>query len=503
MSDPSLHHSITPSLLPLSWTIAGSDSGGGAGIQADLKTFQSLGVHGCSAITAITAQNTRGVQRVEHVAPGMIQAQLFALAEDLPPASIKIGMLGGTAAVQAVADFLDTVKTYVVCDPVMMATRGGALLDDAAYNTFRDEILPRVDLLTPNVPEAERLLSRRIDSPAEAEQAARDLLKLGVKAVLFKGGHMGSPMSCDYWTHGTESAWLNSPRLATEHSHGGGCTLSAAIAAGRARGLDELSAITLAKTYTNQGLRGGGGIGGGRGPVSHDGWPTNPDDLPWITTTAAASPDRLRFEAEGPLPLGVYPIVDRADWLERLLPAGLKLVQIRVKDLEGAALEAEIRRAVDLSRRFGARLYINDHWRLALRFGAYGVHIGQDDLPGTDLVALQKAGLRLGLSTHNFAELARAMQIIPSYVAIGTLFHSPSKTFSHNPLGLDPFRLMKPLAGVPVVAIGGISLALAGEVEAAGADGLAVISDVLAASDPAQRVREWLSRSPKNGPSST
>jgi thiamine-phosphate diphosphorylase len=137
-----------------------------------------------------------------------------------------------------------------------------------------------------------------------------------------------------------------------------------------------------------------------------------------------------------------------------------------------------------------------------LELGAYGVHIGQDDLPGTDLVALQKAGLCLGLSTHNYAELARALQVIPSYVAIGTLFHSPSKTFTHNPLGIESFRRMKPLAGVPVVAIGGITLALAGEVEAAGADGLAVISDVLAAPDPAGRVREWRSRAPKIGPSS-
>lgn len=505
MSDPiapSPHPPIAPSSPPLSWTIAGSDSGGGAGIQADLKTFQGLGVHGCSVITSLTAQNTRGVQRVEHVAPGMIQAQLFALAEDLPPASIKIGMLGGTAAVQAVADFLDTAKTYVVCDPVMMATRGGTLLDAAAFNTFRDEILPRVDLLTPNVPEAERMLSRRIDSPTDAEQAARDLLKLGAKAVLLKGGHMAGPVCCDYWTNGTDSAWLNSPRLATEHNHGGGCTLSAAIAAGRALGLDELSAITIAKAYTNQGLRAGGGVGSGRGPLSHGGWPANPDDLPWITTAAATSIERLRFLPEGPLPLGVYPIVDRADWLERLLPAGLKLVQIRVKDLEGAALEAELRRAVDLSRRFEARLYINDHWRLALRFGAYGVHIGQDDLPGTDLVALQRAGVRLGMSTHNYAELARALQVIPSYIAIGTLFHSPSKTFAHKPLGIESFRRMKPLAGVPVVAIGGITLARADEVEAAGADGLAVISDVLASTDPAGRVREWQSRAPKIGPSS-
>lgn len=496
MPDPTApppHYPIVPP-LPLAWTIAGSDSGGGAGIQADLKTFQGLGVHGCSVITSLTAQNTLGVQRVEHVSPGMIEAQLLALARDLPPAAIKIGMLGGAGAVQSVADFLDTVKTFVVCDPVLAATRGGALLDEAAYNTFRDGILPRVDILTPNIPEAERLLSRRIASPEAVEAAARDLLKTGAKAILLKGGHSTGPLSSDYWTEGTTSGWLNSPRIATEHSHGGGCTLSAAIAAGRALGLDSLSAVTLAKAYTNQGLRGGGGIGSGRGPLAHEGWPRNPAFLPWITDHAPTSLERLTFPPEGPVPLPVYPIVDRARWLEVLLPAGIRLIQIRVKDLAGPELVRELSRAVELAKRFDAKLYINDHWQLALELGAYGVHIGQDDLPATDLVALQKAGLRLGMSTHNHGELARALQVIPSYIAIGTLFHSPSKTFSHKPLGLESFRRLRPLSPVPVVAIGGITLDRAPEVLAAGADGVAVISDLLAAPDPAAQARKWLGK---------
>lgn len=474
---------------PIVWTIAGSDSGGGAGIQADLKTFQGLGVHGCSVITSLTAQNTQKVSRVEHVSPGMIAAQLYALQSDLPPAAIKIGMLGSLASVQAVADFLDAAKARVVCDPVMVATRGGALLDDAAHNTFRDEILPRVELLTPNVPEAERLLSRTIRDAAEAEQAAQDLLKRGPKAILLKGGHMEGPLCQDYWTDGIRSAWLSSERLDTTQTHGGGCTLSAAIAAGLALGLDELSAIVVAKAYTNQGLRTSHRLGEGRNPLAHGGWPADPRDLPWITDTAAQALARISFPAEERLKL--YAIVDRADWVEKLAALGVDPIQLRAKDLAGAALETEVVSAIASARRHGVRLYINDHWQLALRLGAYGVHLGQDDLPGTDLQALQAAGLRLGLSTHNYAEIARAMQLIPSYLAIGTLYESPSKTFVHAALGLESFRKMRPLVGVPVVAIGGITFERAPEVYAAGADGVAVISDLTKAADLPARVGQW------------
>jgi hydroxymethylpyrimidine kinase / phosphomethylpyrimidine kinase / thiamine-phosphate diphosphorylase len=482
-------------LKPIVWTIAGSDSGGGAGIQADLKTFQGLGVHGCSVITSVTAQNTRGVQNLEHVSAGMISAQLFALEDDLKPAALKLGMLGSAEGVQAIADFLDTAKTFVVCDPVLAATSGKHLLDHAAFDAFRDELLPYVNLLTPNLHEAAALLSRRIESTAAMEEAAHELLKFGVKSVLLKGGHADwNGPAQDFWTNGKDSAWLTSPRIETAHTHGGGCTLSAAITAGIALGLDELSAITLAKAYVNQGLRGAVPVGGGRNPLAHGGWPHEPQDLPWISKDWNSA--RLKFPEAGKLP-PLYVVVDRAEWIAKLLPLGAKLVQLRAKDLSGAELEAEVKRAVELGRQFDAQVYINDAWELALKHGAYGVHLGQDDMPTADLAAIQKAGLRLGLSTHNYAEVARAMSVIPSYLAIGTLFESPSKSFEHRPLGLENFRKMRPLVGVPVVAIGGITLERAPEVFAAGADCCAVISDVTKADDVAARVAAWLGQGKK------
>lgn len=492
-SVPSPQHSTTPPLPPsppVAWTIAGSDSGGGAGIQADLKAMQALGVHGCSAITALTAQNTQGVQRIEHASPGMIEAQLLSLQQDLPPAAIKIGMLGSTAAIKTVAEFLKQRDTYVVCDPVMVATRGGALLEPTALGALRDDLLPRVDLLTPNLPEAAALVSRKLDSPEEVEDVARELLRLGVKSVLIKGGHGSGPLCQDFWTNGSEQAWLSSPRWDVVHSHGGGCTLSSAIAAGVARGLPELDAIALAKAYTNRGLRSARKIGQGRGPIGQGGWPDDPADLPWITEHAGQALDRIAFPPLDP-GFALYPIVDRAERVERLLELGVTLVQLRAKDLDGAALEAEVTRAVQAGRRAGARVFINDAWELALRHGAYGVHLGQDDLPLANLDVLARAGLRLGISTHSYAEVARALAVVPSYVALGTLYESPSKTFAHAPLGLEAFARIRKLIPVPVVAIGGITLERAPDVRRAGADAVAVISDLTQAPDIAARVAAW------------
>lgn len=477
---------------PIAWTIAGSDSGGGAGIQADVKAMQALGVHGCSVVTALTAQNTQGVQRVEHASPGMIESQLLSLQHDLPPAAIKIGMLGTTAAIKCVAEFLKQRDTFVVCDPVMVATRGGALLEPTAFGALRDDLLPRVDLLTPNLPEAETLVSHKIDSPAEAEKAAAELLRLGVKSVLIKGGHGSGSWCQDYWTNGRASAWLTSPRWSVQHNHGGGCTLSSALAAGVAHGLPELDAAVLAKAYTNHGLRANRSLGSGRGPIAQGGWPDDPADMPWLTDHAEQAADRLAFPAldDG---FNLYPIVDRALWVERLLAVGIDLIQLRAKDLTGDELEKEVRAAIEAGRRARARVFINDAWQLALKHGAYGVHLGQDDLPAADLPALARAGVRLGISTHGYAEVARALAVVPSYIAIGTVFASPSKSFAHRPLGLDAFARLRRLIRVPVVAIGGIVCERAREVRDAGADIIAAISDITKAPDLATRIAQWRS----------
>jgi hydroxymethylpyrimidine kinase/phosphomethylpyrimidine kinase/thiamine-phosphate diphosphorylase len=487
-------HSHAPTLpnRPTAWSIAGSDSSGGTGIQADLMTMHGLGVHGCTVVTAVTAQNTHGVAAVERTSPELVEAQLIALENDLPPKAIKIGMLGDGAILECVARSLEKSGAYVVCDPVLAATRGGALLDPAAHDVLIRRLFPRVHLLTPNLPEAKALLGMDIDSPQAMEQAARALLGMGVKSVLLKGGHRDGPFAQDYWTDGQTAAWLTSERIDTPHTHGGGCTLSSAIAAGVALGLAPLDAVVLGKAYVNQGLRTAGGPGSGRGSLGHGGWPAHPEDMPWISATAEAGQRRLVFPTCGGEPLGLYPIVDRTAWLAKLLPLGVKTIQLRIKDLRGGVLEDEIASGIRLARHHNARLFVNDHWELALKHGAYGVHIGQDDMPGADLEAIQQAGLRLGLSTHGLAEIARSLAVVPSYIAVGTVFTSPSKTFEHRAIGMEGFRRLRSLVGVPVVAIGGITLERAEELRAAGADGIAVISDVTRAEDLKARVASWL-----------
>jgi hydroxymethylpyrimidine kinase / phosphomethylpyrimidine kinase / thiamine-phosphate diphosphorylase len=473
---------------PITWTIAGSDSGGGAGIQADLKTMNALGTMGCSVITALTAQNTLGITEIEFPSQSMLAGQLSALAADLPPAAIKIGMLGNAANIETVVQHLAPLNAYTVFDPVMVSSTGSALFEAHAMNVLICKLMPLVHLLTPNIGEAEVLLGRKLHDKPDVEAAAIDLIKLGVKSVLIKGGHLPGARCCDYWTDGARKAWLSSPRQDVTHTHGTGCTLSSAIAACRARGYDELDAVVLAKAYVNQGLREGTSVGKGRGPLAHEGWPDSPDDLPQIDEATT----NLEFPDCGPEPLGFYPIVDRAAWLEKLLPIGVQTIQLRVKDLAGDALDSEIQTAVALARRYDARLFVNDHWELAMKHRAYGVHLGQDDLPRADLRALSGAGIRLGVSVRSYSEAARAAGMRPSYTAIGAIYATGSKDIDYKPVGVEEFERLRQMIRGPVVAIGGITLEKAQELTTAGANGLAVISDVLSAADPAARAKSWL-----------
>jgi hydroxymethylpyrimidine/phosphomethylpyrimidine kinase len=253
-------------------TIAGSDSGGGAGIQADLKTFSALGVYGASVVTAITAQNTRGVTRVEEVGAGMVAAQLDAVLADIGFAAIKLGMLFSPEIIGAVARRLRATAAPVVVDPVMVAKSGDALLQPPAVAALVDDILPLAALLTPNLPEAAALLGEPVAaSPDAAAAQGRRLLALGPAAVLMKGGHAAGADCTDLLVTADRVLRLSAPRLSTPHTHGTGCTLSSAIAAGLAKGESLETAVRTAHGWLHAAIREGAGlgIGGGRGPVHH------------------------------------------------------------------------------------------------------------------------------------------------------------------------------------------------------------------------------------------
>ena len=250
-------------------TIAGSDSGGGAGIQADLKTFAAHGVHGTSAITAVTAQNSVAVTDWVALEPRMVVAQIEAVATDMPVAAAKTGMLGSAAIVEAVAEAVERLRLpHLVVDPVMVAKSGDRLLDRDAEQAYVRHLLPLAELVTPNLAEAEALLGRPVRSLEAMRLAARELQAKGPRAVLVKGGHLeGDPV--DVLFDGAVEVELPARRIATPNTHGTGCTYSAAIAARLALGAPLIEAVRGAKAYLTEAIRRSYSVGRGHGPVDH------------------------------------------------------------------------------------------------------------------------------------------------------------------------------------------------------------------------------------------
>ena len=260
-------------MTPIAVTIAGSDSSGGAGIQADLKTFSALGVYGASVIAALTAQNTRGVQGIHDVPPAFVTQQIDSVFSDLSVGAVKIGMLSRPETIEAVADGLARHRARnVVLDPVMVATSGDRLLAPEAVDALRKRLIPAALVITPNLPEAAALLDEAVArSEDEMRTQGERLLALGATAVLIKGGHGEAPESVDILVERSGTTRLPAPRIATRNTHGTGCTLSSAIAAGLAKGLSLHDAVAAAKAYVTAAIAASERltIGHGAGPVHH------------------------------------------------------------------------------------------------------------------------------------------------------------------------------------------------------------------------------------------
>ncbi|HTS26593.1 MAG TPA: bifunctional hydroxymethylpyrimidine kinase/phosphomethylpyrimidine kinase [Bryobacteraceae bacterium] len=255
-------------MTPVALTIAGSDPSGGAGIQADLKTFHQFGVYGEAAITLLTVQNSLGVFRVEVMSPDLVLEQIAAVVEDIPPGAAKTGALGSVEIVRAVARAAEDFRFPLVVDPVMISKHGAPLLPDSAIAAVRQELLPKAALATPNVPEAEALTGLVIRTLDDMRQAACRIVSMGARAALVKGGHRQGDAT-DILFDGSEWRDFPAPRIAARHTHGTGCTYSAAIAAGLARGLPLASAVALAKRFIHDAIRDNPGLGRGCGPVNH------------------------------------------------------------------------------------------------------------------------------------------------------------------------------------------------------------------------------------------
>jgi hydroxymethylpyrimidine/phosphomethylpyrimidine kinase len=252
--------------------IAGSDSSGGAGIQADVKTITMLGGYAATAVTAVTVQDTLGVSAIHAVPPEIVAAQIRAVLQDIGADAIKIGMLGDAATVQAVADALEGVRVPIVLDPVMVAKGGAALLEGDAVFAMVERLLPMAALVTPNVPELAALTDTEIGDEADMLLAAQELLGMGPRAVLAKGGHLEGPEVIDWLVAHNRQQRFAGPRIESRQTHGTGCTLASAVATGLAQGQALDAAVARARDYVARAIAAAPGLGAGHGPLGH-GWP--------------------------------------------------------------------------------------------------------------------------------------------------------------------------------------------------------------------------------------
>lgn len=492
------------------WSIAGLDTAGGAGLSADQRAADALGVHLCPVAACLTAQHSRGVDAIFPVDATQLEAQLQALAHDLHPRAIKTGLLGSVAAIETVARWVDRLRAgapagtdphqhlALVVDPVLRASSGGAdFTNEAIVQAYRQWLLPRATVLTPNRSEALSLLGS-LGGQAAPDASALDpipdiaqaLRALGPRGVLVTGGDaQGSALetrfSLDWLLSPEAEGWLCAPRVDTLHHHGTGCTLASAIAAALAIGHVAADACVIGRMVVHHALTHARPAGAGPGPViaSHGAlagpaqggaplpWLGLGRELPWRlmpggTTVPSIGP--TRFEAFHLPADRLYGILPDGPSLAASVEAGLRCVQLRHKPLKGA--DAALATSLQAAAHHGATLFVNDHWRLALaaplpssshpRF-QLGIHLGQEDLLA--LSADDRAALRqrrhdtlLGLSSHCPWELARALGCGPSYVACGPVQATTTKDMPWLPQGEDNLRWWVAQADVPVVAIGGL-----------------------------------------------
>lgn len=472
---------MTQQYKPVVWSIAGSDNSGGAGIQADNQVFQAFGCHAGNIVTAITAQNSKGVSSVHLASRVVFDKQWLTLRQELPAEVIKLGMLGSADIVEALMAKLAIFDGTVVCDPVLTASAGGSLMDKPQSYL---PLLDHVDVLLPNQQEFVTLFGPDAASQLELERQALQISKAYRLDLIITGGEnrFSDDVASDLCVMDGEIFWMHSPRNTTHNTHGTGCSFSSAFAAALACGYEKVDACVLAKAYLNQALAQPALFRGERGALQHAGFPAAIRYLPHISRTCEVKIPCFPVIKER---LGIYPVVNSIDWLQKCLAEGVKTIQLRVKNMEPQALDTMVQQAAALGHEYNARLFINDYWQLAIKHNAYGVHLGQEDLDEADIVAIADAGLHLGVSTHSWFEIARAHSLQPSYIAIGPIYETTTKQMRFAPQGLTQLAQWVRMIGgeYPLVAIGGIDLTNAGAVLATGVGSVAMVRAVTDAAD--------------------
>ena len=485
-------NTVRPSIL----TIAGSDSAGLAGIQMDTKTQNALGCHSLNIITAVTAQNNEQLIAINAVEPSHIKQQLDAV-QILMPSAVKSGLIVNQAQLEVIATTVNSLALPYVCDPVL-ATTSGSDVSLGLVAAIKQQLMPLAVLITPNIPETEQLSGLTISSHQSIEIAARQLIKAGAQAVYIKGGHnpVNKSWAQDFFCSPQRSFWLSSPKIHTNNTRGTGCAFASAVSSALALGYTLEDAVIIAKMALNQGLAAAYALGDAnalKGCVAIQQFPHQQCYLPLLTTSAQINHDKPTFlECTSNKPLGLYPVVDSAKWLARLLPLGISTAQLRNKNLCGEALEQEIKTAIALGKQYNCRVFINDYWQLAIKHGAYGVHLGQEDLDAADIDAIAAAGLRLGVSTHCHYEVARAHALKPSYIACGPVYETTTKDMPWRPHGLSGLAYWQQCLDYPLVAIGGIDGERIKGVASKRVSGIAMITAITLAKEPKATALEFM-----------
>ncbi|KMT08997.1 hypothetical protein BVRB_6g137070 isoform A [Beta vulgaris subsp. vulgaris] len=468
--------------IPHVLTVAGSDSGAGAGIQADIKSCASLGVYCSTVITAITAQNTLGVQGVHLLPEDIVAEQMRSVLSDMEVDVVKTGMLPSIGMVKVL---LQCIKEYsvqaLVVDPVMVATSGDVLAGSSVLPVFREELLPMADLVTPNLKEASMLLGgMHLETVADMRSAAKLIHDLGPRNVLVKGGDLPASMDAvDVFFDGESLYELNSARISTRNTHGTGCTLASSIAAELAKGLPMLSAVKIAKRFVETALDYGKDMAIGRGPQGPF------DHLLKFKATVCRSHAPRAFS---PTDLFFYAVTDSGmnkkwgrsitDSVKAAIEGGATIVQLREKNLETRDFLEAAKECVRICHSNGVPIVINDRVDVALACNADGVHVGQSDMPVSVVRSLLGPEKIIGLSCKTPEQAQEAWINGADYIGCGGVF--PTNTKANNrTIGLDGLKAICLASKLPVVAIGGIGMSNAHsvmEIDAPKLEGVAVVS---------------------------
>ncbi len=484
---------IKPAVL----NISANDPMGLAGVHADLRAMSAMNVHGANVITATTAQTQHQFYDLNAVSLHAFKSQLDALYKQDIFVVVKLGLLANSQQANVLLNHPILKNKKLIVDPVLAASSGSIEQLNDRINGLKN-LMPMMDMITPNYDEVLALVGIAIENPESLIKAAQSFIKLGVGSVLIKGGH-GSHPSEDYFYSASHAFYVSSAVHDKEFTRGTGCMLASLIASSLVLGSSLPDSVVMAKMQLNAGFKHRFKLDESSGSLQPPTWqdPLSISESENLITElpqvyGQALEKNLIFE---PClkPLGLYPVVNRAHWLASLLPLGVKIIQLRIKDLEGEALKKEIQQAVKIAKQYAAQLFINDYWELAIECQAYGVHLGQEDIDTADLLAISKAGLRLGLSSHCFFEMARAKTINPSYIAFGPVYETKSKEMPwipQGPQGLKYWRLHLP--DFPMVAIGGIFGEKFQQVKNTGVDAIAMISAITEHEHPMLATQQYM-----------